>query len=180
MQRTDWRLTGLAAFLALSMTACAGCSREQAKEQKKRATMELPTAVAQAVRENAPNAEVDQLEVEEEAGIKLYDIEFRAGRGEIEVAEDGTVMDIATIVQMKDVPKPAADAIQKAADGANAIIKQLEQSEIRAEIRKEGEKGTIVKLATSKYVYEAEFEKDGKTGEIEVAPDGTIVELLKW
>ena len=142
--------------------------------------MELPTAVAQAVRENAPNAEVDQLEVEEEAGIKLYDIEFRAGRGEIEVAEDGTVMDIATIVQMKDVPKPAADAIQKAADGEKAKIKQLEKSEIRAEIQKEGEKGKIVKLATSKYVYEAELVKDNQTGEIQVASDGTIVEPLKW
>ena len=46
------------------------------------------------------------MDVEKEAGIALYDLEFKAGRGEIEVAEDGTVMDIATIVALKDIPKP--------------------------------------------------------------------------
>jgi len=87
-------------------------------------------------------------------------------------------MDIATIIALKDVPKAAADAIQKAAEGGT--IKQLEKSEVRAEIKKEGEKGTIVKLATPKYVYEAEIIKGNQTGEIQVDPDGKIVEALKW
>lgn len=180
MKRTNWILTGSIAVLVLTMTALVWRADAQSKQQQKKANVELPPAVAKAVRDNVPNAEIDTLDVETEAGIKLYDIEFKANRGEIEVAEDGTVMDIATIIQMKEVPKPAADSLQKAAAGAKADIKQLEKSEIRAEIQKEGEKGKIVKLATPKYVYEAELVKGKQTGEIQVAPDGKIVEALKW
>jgi hypothetical protein len=138
----------------------------------------LPPAVAQAVKANCPGAVIDKMDVEKDAGIVLYDIEFKAGRGEIEVAEDGTVMDIATIVALKDIPKPAADAILKAAAGAK--IGQLEKSEIRAEIVKSGGKGTIAKVTPSKYVYEAALAQEEKRGEVTVAPDGKIVEGPKW
>ena len=56
----------------------------------------------------------------------------------------------------------------------------MEKSEIRSEIKKEGEIGTLVKLDTPRYVYEAELEKDGQTGEIEVDAEGNITEPLKW
>jgi hypothetical protein len=152
----------------------------QSKQPEKTPKVELPTVVARAVKDNVPNAEIDKIDVEEESGIKLYDIEFKNGKGEIEIAQDGTVMDVATIIQMKDVPKPAADAIQKAVVDAQAKIKQLERSEVRAELRIEGGKGKIVKLAAVKYVFEAELVKGEQTGEIQVSPDGKIVEALKW
>jgi uncharacterized membrane protein YkoI len=155
--------------------AVAGPGSTQEQAQK---AVKLPPAVAQAVKANCPGAVIDKMDVEKEAGLALYDIEFKAGRGEIEVAEDGTVMDIATIVALKDIPKPAADAILKAAAGAK--VGQLEKSEIRAEIVKTGEKGTIVKLAAPKYVYEAEVIQGEKRGEVQIAPDGKIVEGLKW
>jgi len=155
-----------------------GEKAETVEEQAKKAKAELPAAVAKAVKDNVADAEIGILTVEKEGGVSLYDIEFKAGKGEIEVAEDGTVMDISTIISMKDVPQAAAEAIQKAAEGAT--IKQLEKSEVRAELKIEGEKGTIVKLANPKYVYEAELVKGSQTGEIQVAPDGKIVEALKW
>jgi len=151
---------------------------EKDQEQVKKEKVELPAAVVKAIKDNVPDAEIDILTVEKEGGIALYDIEFKAGKGEIEVAEDGTVMDIATIISMTDLPKAAAEAIQKAAEGAT--IKQLEKSEVRAELKIEGDKGTIVKLASPKYVYEAEIVKGNRTGEIQVDPDGKIVEALKW
>jgi len=149
-----------------------------APEKKTEKQVVLPAAIAQAVKANFPGAEIKTAEVEKEAGINLYEIEFMAGRGEIEVAEDGTVMDIATIITMKDLPKAAAEAIYKAAAGAE--IKQIEKSEVRAEIKKEGEKGTLVKLASPRYVYEAELVKGEQKGEVQVAPDGTVVEGPKW
>jgi hypothetical protein len=155
-----------------------GAATNQAKTESKEARFELPAAVAKIVKANMPGAEIETLEVETEAGIKLYDIEFKDRKGEIEVAEDGTVMDVATIIEIRDVPKPAMDAIQKAAAGA--MVMQLEKSEIRAEIQKEGAKGKIVRLSAPKYVYEAELVKGKQKGEIQVAPDGTIVEALKW
>jgi hypothetical protein len=153
-------------------------SGQESGEQAKKMKVELPAAVAKAVEANCPGAQIDKMDVEKEAGITLYDIEFKAGRGEIEVAEDGTVMDIATIITMNDVPKAAAEANQNAAAGAT--IKQVEKSEVRAEIKKEGKKGTIVKLAAPEYIYEAELVKGEHKGEIQVEPDGKVVEELNW
>lgn len=177
MRLSELRLLSLAKTFAF-LLAFTGAAAPQSNNPPKKSRFDMPAAVASAVEDNRPGAEIDTLEVETEAGIRLYDIEFKAGRGEIEVAEDGTVMDIATVITMKDLPKPAMDAIEKAAAGAR--IKQLEKSEIRAEIRKNGDKGKIVKLGTPEYVYEAELVKGKQTGEIQVAPDGTIVEALRW
>jgi|GEM_PF-469747 len=168
-------LTVVALGLAV---AAPGPTAGRSRQGTAKETPKVPPAVAKAVKANCPGAVVDKMDVEKEAGIALYDFEFKAGRGEIEVAEDGTVMDIATIVAFKDIPKPAADAILKAAAGAK--IQKVEKSEIRAEINKAGERGTIVKLAAPKYVYEAELVQGEKQGEVQVAPDGTIVEGPKW
>jgi hypothetical protein len=74
---------------------------------------------------------------------------------------------------MKDLPEPVAAAIRTA--GKGKTIKQLERSEVRAEIVKEGDKAKISKLATPKYVYEAEFSK----GEVEVTAEGKIIKVEK-
>jgi hypothetical protein len=178
MKRTNWMSRIFVVVLALALAVSAGWANQEGKEQGKKAKVELPAAVVKAIKDNVPNAEIDIAEVEKEAGIALYDIEFKAGRGEIEVAEDGTIMDIATIVALKDIPKLAAEAIRRAAAGAT--IQQVEKSEVRAEIKKEGEKATIVKLVPPKYVYEAELLQGEKRGEVQVEPDGTIVEGPKW
>jgi uncharacterized membrane protein YkoI len=170
--------TGVIVALAISLIVSTGWSRQEGGAQEKKANVELPAAVAKAVKANFPDAEIGTAELEKEAGINLYDIEFKADKGEIEVAEDGTVMDIATIVSMNEVPKAAAEAILES--GRGATIKQIEKSEIRAEIKREGEKGRLVKLDNPRYVYEAEFKKGNQSGEIQVAPDGKIVEALKW
>ena len=59
-------------------------------------------------------------------------------------------------------------------------IEQLEKSEVRAEIKTDGGKGAIVKLAAPKYVFEAELIQGKERGEVQVAPDGKIVEGPKW
>lgn len=178
MKNLKWTRLGIFALLAVLLVAAPVWASQVSKVQPKKTNVELPAAVAQAVKANFPNAEIKTAEVEKEAGVNLYDIEFKGGQGEIEVAEDGTVMDIATIVKVKDIPQAAAQAIRAAAPGA--VIKQLEKSEIRAELKKEDDKGRVVKLAASKYVFEARLHKGTQRGEIQVAPDGTVVEALKW
>ncbi|MFQ6037831.1 MAG: hypothetical protein ACE5LV_04355 [Candidatus Aminicenantales bacterium] len=176
-------------ILVFSLGAFTSCAREKALEEAQAPEaeaeaeavgpeVELPEPVAQAVEANVPGAEIEVVEVAEEAGITLYDIEFKADRGEIEVAVDGTVLDIATVVTLEEIPEEAAKALKEAAEGAS--IQRIEKSEVRAEIAKEDEKGKLVKLETPRYVYEAELVKDGQKGEIEVAADGTVIEPLKW
>jgi hypothetical protein len=188
MKRNNWLFLGFIVLLALGLTMSTGCTKKEGEEQAEKPAVEepeaakpdveLPAEVVEAIEANVPDAEIDFVEVAVEDGITLYDIEFKADRGEIEVTEDGTIIDIVTIITMEELPEAAAKAIQEAIEGAT--IKRLEKSEIRSEIKKEGEIGTVVKLDTFRYVYEAELEKDGQTGEIAVDADGNITEPLKW
>jgi hypothetical protein len=155
---------GTAVILVAGVAAAQGAKHQPAQ---------IPEPVKQAIQANKPGAEIDKLEVEKESGITLYDIEFKDGKGEIEVAADGTVMDVTDIVDAKDVPEPAAAAIKTAAKGQ--AVKQFERSEVRAEIVKDGGKGRVSKLSTIKYVYEAELTK----GEVEVTPDGKVIKVGK-
>lgn len=164
--------------LALGLTLSTGCVKQEGVEQEEEARAELPAAVIKAVKADFPDSQIDKVEIDEEAGITLYDIEFIADQGEIEVAQDGTVLDVATVITMEDLPKAAAEAIQKAAE--EATIKRLERSEVRSEIKEEEGKGRLVKLDRPRYVYEAELVKGDQTGEIEVDADGNVIEQLKW
>lgn len=188
MKGTKLILLGFFVLFALGLILSPGCTKKEGEEQAETQEMqepeatnqeiELPAAVSKAIKANVPDAEISFVEVTEESEITLYDIEFKKDRGEIEVAEDGTVIDVVTIITMEELPEAAVQAIQKATEGIT--IKRLEKSEVRSEIKKEGEKGIIVKLDNPRYVYEAEVVKDNQTGEITVDADGNIVEPLKW
>ena len=130
----------------------------------------LPAAVLKALDENKPGAAIDKVTMEDESGVKFYDMEFKGGRGEMDVAQDGTVLDVATLVEMKDLPEAVAAVVRKAAAGTT--IKQLSRSEVRAKVETVAGKARVSKLAAPEYVYEAEL---AKGGEIEVAADGTII-----
>jgi len=149
----------------------------QEKQAAASAAPTLPPAVAKVVKQYRPKAVIDKLTVEQQAGTDLYDIEFKGTEGEMEVAADGRIIDIVAIVQMNSLPRAAADAIQKVTREAGAKIVRLEKSEVHSEIAD----GKIVALPQFKYLYEAELvKKSGQTGEVTVAPDGTIVEGPKW
>jgi hypothetical protein len=151
--------------LALA-AAAAGTAQETGASGKLK---NLPAAVSQAIHDNRPGAEIDKLDVDKEHGISFYDIEFKADQGEMDVAEDGTVLDVATVIELKDVPEVVATAFKNASKGR--AIKRIERSEVRAEIVNENGKGRVSKLAVPKYVYEAELTR----GEVEVNADGTII-----
>ena len=186
MNHPKWILFGCIVVLAFALIMTTGCAKQeeaqegetQSTDQEEKAKVELPAAVAKAIEDNVPKAQIEKVEVEEKGGIALYDIEFKADQGEIEVAEDGTVIDVVTIITMEEVPEAAAEVLKKAIEGATII--RIEKSEVWSELKIEGDVGTIVKLDSPKYIYEAEVMKGDQTGEVEVAADGTIIEPLKW
>jgi len=199
MKKGSWILIGFIVIIAFGFVLSTGCAKKEgedqadvpemtasepaeaetgAKEAEEGEEVELPAAVLEAIKANVPDAEIDKTEVAVEDGITLYDIEFKADRGEIEVAADGTVIDVVTIITMEDLPEAAAAAIKKAAEGSTTL--RLEKSEIHSEIKKEGDTAVIVKLDTHQFVYEAELEKDGQTGEVTVDAEGNYTEPLKW
>jgi hypothetical protein len=164
------RHTALIVAALLVTNTATGATESKDEDKRSR----LPAAVVKAIDANCPGAEIAKLDIESEEGIKVYDIEFKDARGEIDVLEDGTVLNVATIVEMKEVPEPAAAVILKAARGTT--IKQLEKSEVRARIEKKDGKGRLFPLPAPEYEYEAEF---AKGGEIEVAADGRIIKAPK-
>lgn len=188
MKRTNWIFVGFVVLLTLGLMMSYGCVKKEGEEPAEeikveepkpiKEEVELPATVVEAIEANVPDAEIDFVEVAEEAGITLYDIEFKSDRGEIEVTADGTVIDVVTVITMEELPEATAKAIKNAI--GDATILRLEKSEIWAEIKEEGEKGTLRKFEVPRYVYEAELEMDGKTGEIEVDAEGNITEPLKW
>jgi hypothetical protein len=166
MKRIARTLLAAAATMGLATVAStAGLDAQGKSKHWKR----LPAAVSDVIQQNRPAADIAKLTVEKEDGIAFYDVEFAAGQGEMDVAEDGTVLDIATVIALKDVPEVVAAAIRTVAKGKS--IKQLTRSEVRAEIVREGGKGRISKLATPRYVYEAEFSK----GEVEISSEGKVI-----
>jgi uncharacterized membrane protein YkoI len=160
--------------MIVAAVAISAVAAQPNKKQSGKAKVELPPAVAKTVADNRPSAQIAKVEVEKENGVKIYDLEFKGRQGEMEVAEDGSLMNIETVVEEKDVPKPVLDAIKKAAAGGN--VKEIGKSEIHAEAKV----GKITKLDAFKYVFEADLEKGNQRAEVEVAPDGKVIEAPKW
>jgi uncharacterized membrane protein YkoI len=160
-------------LLAIVFTTTALATQESSKEEKLKIS-QLPAAVAQASSSNCPGCRIDKATREVENGVTVYDIEFKDGKGEIALAEDGSVIDRETAVLLKDVPPAALEAIRNGAAGSK--IKYVAKGEIHAELKD----GQIIKLSSPRYVYEAELQKDNQAAEIEVTSDGQVTEAPKW
>ena len=179
MIRTRWFLVGAAVMVlallgAATLSADEGCKKEKAK-------VELPEAAAKAIKDAFPGATIDEVEIGNEDGMKVFEVELKQGKAEIEVSvtPEGTIVEIETEVTLKDVPAAAAAVISKAAEGAQ--IKEIAKEEVRAEVKKNGNGvATLVPLKEPKIAFEAELVKGDQKGEIEVAADGTVVEPLMW
>jgi hypothetical protein len=158
----------------LALTASLAQAMQEGTKEEKIKISQIPAAVVEAIKSNCTGCSIDKATREIENGVRIYDIEFKRGQGEIAIAEDGSVIDRETVVQLKDVPAAALDAIQKGASGGK--IKQVARGEIRAELKD----GQITKLGSPKYVYEAELVKGDQVAEIEVTSEGQVIEAPEW
>lgn len=141
---------------------------------------ELPEKVVEVIQQYFSGAEIDLVEIEKLDGLVLYDIEFKNNRGEIEVAADGTIIDITSIIEWNELPLAAAEVIKKTLEEVKASLVRLEKAEVKAEIKEQDGKKAIINLPQPCWFYEAEFSRDGQRGEMQVDPEGKIVEGLKW
>lgn len=163
----------LAVLIAIGSTMQVG--QAQAEPKEIRLTLaQLPPAVLEGIKTNCAGCSIDKATREVENGVTIYDIEFKRGKGEIAIAEDGSVIDREVVVRLKDVPAAALDAIRKNSSGGT--IRHIARGEIRAELKD----GHIMKLASPRYVYEAELVRGGQVGEIEVTSEGQVVEPIEW
>jgi hypothetical protein len=158
-------------LIILILSPSAWAAQEGAKEERLKPS-QLPAAVAEAIKSNCRNCVVDKATREVENGVTVYDLEFKYGQGEMDVAEDGSVIDRETVVHPNEVPPAALTAIRK----AGGTIRQIVKDEVRAELKD----GQIIKLDPPKYLYEADLSKATQTAEIQVSPTGQVIEPPYW
>ena len=86
----------------------------------------------------------------------------------MEVSPDGTIVEVETMITEGSLPGNVSRAIAKAARKGKIV--KVEQCKIYAV-------KTLVKLPSPSIVYEAKIARDGGMIEVEVAADGTILEI---
>ena len=107
-------------MLAIVFTTPALAMQESTSEEKLKIS-QLPAAVAHAIKSNCLGCGIDKATREVENGVTVYDIEFKSGKGEIALAENGSVIDRETAVSLKDVPPAALEAIRKGVRGQDKV-----------------------------------------------------------
>jgi uncharacterized membrane protein YkoI len=98
----------LAALILLATVARADDKPEKIAPDK------LPKAIMDAIMARFPKAEITSAEKEKEGDKVVYDIELKhEGRKyEMDIQEDGTVLEIEKEIALKDVPKAITEAIE--------------------------------------------------------------------
>jgi uncharacterized membrane protein YkoI len=95
-------------------------------EKATKITLEkAPKAVRDAIKGRFPGAEVSSIEKETENGKVVYDVELKQkGRKyEMDIQEDGTVIEIEKEIALKDVPEAVLQAVN--AKFPKAAIKEI-------------------------------------------------------
>jgi hypothetical protein len=138
--------------------------------------IKLPEPVAKTFRTTFPKAEITKLDVDEENGVTVYDLEFTDGptEKETDITADGTMLEFTIVIPARQVPAPALQAVRAAARGAR--IGRIERIEIRCETKD----AKVVKLDAPLTRYAVALTRGGRSTEIVVAPDGAVVEPARW
>jgi hypothetical protein len=170
MRYLCWLRLGLAGLVSCALAPATSRAQEKNLEAK------LPAAVKKTFRAKFAKAEIEKLDVEEENGVTVYDLEFRDGTTEKEtdITADGTMLEFTVVIDAKDVPEQAMKPIRKAAEGAT--MKRIE----RIEISYETKDAKTIKLPKSVMRYAVELSKGRESAEIVVARDGKVIEPARW
>src|SRR5690242_2166740 len=155
--------------IALAVSVLAGLftlgafARAEEKKEKNIAAKDLPKKVADALNGRFPGAELTSAEKETEAGNVVYDLELKQkGRKyEMDVKEDGTVLEIEKEINAKDVPAAVTKAVRD--KFPHATVKEVMEKD-KVEGKEEKPTG-----------YEVTIEADGKPKEVVVSLDGKSV-----
>lgn len=151
----------VAAVVALGLVGFVSAARA---DEEKLALKDVPKAVLDAVKAKFPAAELKEASKEVEEGKTTYEVSLEDKGKAVDVAltAEGKIVEIETEVAAGDLPKAVASAI--AAKYPKATLKQAEEI-VEFEGGKETRSFEILLVTVAK-----------KTVEVELAPDGKIIE----
>jgi|GEM_PF-580243 len=120
----------------------------------------LPEAVQKTVKTELGTAQIDEIERDTDDGKVVYNVEAETADGrdiELEVAEDGTLLERQEEVSLADVPAAVRATIERELAGVSP-----------EKIERHTKQGTIS--------YEVDAEVSGKEIELEIGADGTLLD----
>lgn len=137
---------------------------------------DLPAAVQNAIKENAPNAKVDDIDKETRSGRVVYEITFEEpGKNpKLHIAEDGTIVKADDKITEKSGAASGPSVGTKLSDLPEAVQKTIKEHAPNAKVD-DIDKET----RTGRVIYEVQFEEPGKNPKLHIAEDGSIVESDK-
>lgn len=150
---------------------------------------DLPPVVQQAVKAQAPNAVVDDIDKEDRSGRTIYEITFKdpGANPKIHIAADGTVVKSDLGKADSAAVNPTAPAVADAGAPGNGPIIGTTMKDLPAAVRQ-----TIMEKAPNAevkdidketrsggVVYEITFKDEGKNPKMHIAADGTVVQELQ-
>jgi uncharacterized membrane protein YkoI len=134
---------------------------------------DLPAAVMNTVKAEAPNAKIDDIDKETRTGRVVYEISFaEPGKNpKLHVAEDGSV--VKSDLQINEAAGAATGPTvgTKFSDLPAAVQKAIKERAPNAKID-DIDKET----RTGRVIYEVQFEEPGKNPKLHFAEDGSLVE----
>jgi Putative beta-lactamase-inhibitor-like, PepSY-like len=123
----------------------------------------VPKAVLDTIKARLPDAEVTSVEKETENGKVVYDVELKQKdrKWEMDILEDGTLIEIEKEIPMKDLPEAVAKAID--AKYPKAAIKEvMEVYTVKGKDEKLDRYEVTIETAEKKTI-ELEVSLDGKS-----------------
>ena len=187
--KTLWNIvqTLSAVALLLLVMGCSGSSSTpmsvsadpSAAKEGQGGSDTLPQIIIDAVNQALPNGTIVAVTREKEKGKISYDVEVEVDGKmfEVEVAEDGTVLE----VEEDDGDADDDDADDDDADDeVEVAVDQLPQA-VKDAVAQAVPGGTIVEAEMEtedgQSVYDIQVEANGKEFDVEVAEDGTVLEV---
>jgi len=154
-----WSSMSAAALISLAILG-----RAEDEKAKKIPFDKTPKAIRDAINNRFPDAEVSSIEKENENGKVVFDVELKhKGRKyEMDIEEDGTIIEIEKEVALKDVPK--------------ALIKNVKAKFPEATIKEVMEVNKVKGKEETPDHYEVTIQtSDKKKKEINVSLAGKII-----
>jgi hypothetical protein len=124
--REGWLgLSALAGLVLLAAVAGRAADEKEKNKAEKIPADKIPKAVMDTIKARLPGAEIISAEKETEDGKVVYDIELKhKGRKyEMDIHEDGTLIEIEKEVAAKDVPEAVTKALK--AKYPDATVKEV-------------------------------------------------------
>ena len=153
----------LAAGVVVGFIIVALVARADEEKEKKISEDKLPREVAASIKARFPGAKLTSIEKEKENGQVVYDIELKhEGRKyEMDIKEDGTIIEIEKEVEAKDVPAAVTKAVADKYPGAS--IKEVMEVNKVKDKQETPDHYEVVIVTAEKKKMEVEVSLDGKS-----------------